>query len=551
MKHLAPSLLLLFSLIFLLPGTGGKDSPGQGDEAMHIVTVQESLYAKSYLIPVLDGIPNYYKPPLLFWAGMATESLFGHSLLGARMPSVLFGMGTVVLIYYLMVYWGVARWAAFVSALAYLCTIGVMKFARLLMMEQGMAFFFVLFVHLFLIFYRTNSIWALVSAALVSGIAFLFKGPIFLVYSAIFLLTWAAMRFFRFSANPVSWKGKHLLWPIVRTGIVYSLIAILPALFWILSLNFQSNGDGRRLLGYFFEIENLGKFSQEDQSEARLFVGWLTYTFPWTLILLGAFIQSFRRQDIRNISQLIGRLLLITVVLTTLLHVIPNRKAAYYGLPFMPLLFAAIPMALRDLRVLESWAKPSLYLSASIAVALAGVSYSVSGSWISFGLVLPALVLIGLFLPASKRPAFLTQNPALKLMSLSGILLILVVQLILYPQLNHEVIPVSRARGFSNQLCVISSETWDGMDLKVLRPDASIQVSVPGSPVHCANRTRAVLVIPDKPEDLLASQALMQELGYAKRQSWPIWKRWLNFYDVIEYWKRNRSITATAEYYEY
>ncbi|MBL8022137.1 MAG: glycosyltransferase family 39 protein [Leptospirales bacterium] len=549
MKHLAPSLLLLLSLLFLLPGTGGKNSPGQGDEAMHIVTVQESLAVKSYLIPVLDGIPNYYKPPLLFWAGMATESLLGPSLLGARLPSVVFAVGTVILLYYLMVYWGVRRGAAFTGALAYLSTIGVMKFGRLLMMEQGMAFFFLAFVFLFLIFYRTNSLWALIVAGLVSGFAFLFKGPIFLVYCAVFLLAWAFMRFFRFSGDPVAWKGKHFIWPIVRTGIVYSLIAILPALIWILGLNFAGDG-GRRLLGYFFVVENLGKFAQEDQSELRLLVGWLTYTFPWTLILLGAVIHGFKRQKIRNAAQLVGRLLLLTVILTTLLHVIPNRKAAYYGLPFMPLLFAAVPMVIRDLKVLESWAKPSLIVAAVIALVLAGVAFSVSHSWLSLGLALPALVLVGFFLPAFRRLRALQNYPALKLTSVAGILLILMMQLILYPQLNHEVIPVSLAPTFSKQVCVISSETWDGMDLKVLRPDANIQVSVPGSPVHCADKTRAVLVIPDKIEDLSMSQSLLERLGYAKRESWPIWKRWLNFYDVLEYWKRNRAITTTAEYYE-
>ncbi|HMY47720.1 MAG TPA: glycosyltransferase family 39 protein, partial [Leptospiraceae bacterium] len=463
-----PGLLIVLSLAFLVPGTGGKDFPGQGDEVMHLVTVQQSLASKSYIVPVVDGVPNYYKPPLLFWAGMVTEAVLGPGLFGPRFSSILFTTGIVLLMYYLMVVWGVRPWVAVVASIAYLCSIGTMKFGRLLMMEQGMAFFYLLFVFLLLEHYRTGRIRPLIVSGLISGIGFLFKGPVFLIYCAFTLIIWASMRIVRFKTDPVRITGLRKFWPTVRTGLIFSAFALVVPVIWAGSVLLFAGVAGKAMLAYFFIVENAGKFAQQDQSEIRILVGWIIYTFPWTVVLFAGLYFALRSRYAYGKIQIAGRLLLMTVVVTTIFHFIPNRKAAYYGIPFAPLLFAGLPMMLRDNSVLERWSRLSLIVLYIVMPALVVLTWLGSDSPWSLLLLIPVVAGIFIDIRAKRDSNFLNGSFAtdrrLKTLSVAGVLVILVLQFVLYPLLNKEVIPVGMSGRFASKMCVISTETWDAMD---------------------------------------------------------------------------------------
>lgn len=84
------SLLVLLNVFLLLPGSGGNAILTQGDEAMHIATIRESLASSSYLFPKFEGVLNLYKPPALFWLGIFSDSLFGVSFFAERFPSFYF-----------------------------------------------------------------------------------------------------------------------------------------------------------------------------------------------------------------------------------------------------------------------------------------------------------------------------------------------------------------------------------------------------------------------------------------------------------------------------
>ena len=90
--------LLVIGLLVLATGIG--ESPlTNWDEATYAEVVHESLAAGSYLHFTWNGETYLKKPPALFWMVSASFKMFGESAWAARLPSVLMGLGTLLIIY--------------------------------------------------------------------------------------------------------------------------------------------------------------------------------------------------------------------------------------------------------------------------------------------------------------------------------------------------------------------------------------------------------------------------------------------------------------------
>jgi 4-amino-4-deoxy-L-arabinose transferase-like glycosyltransferase len=57
------------------------------------------LAAGDLVVPRLNGVPYFEKPPLLYWANAASLRLFGETPWAARLPTRLAGLGTLVLVF--------------------------------------------------------------------------------------------------------------------------------------------------------------------------------------------------------------------------------------------------------------------------------------------------------------------------------------------------------------------------------------------------------------------------------------------------------------------
>lgn len=189
-------LLFVFSCLVLLPGIEGDSLLLQGDEVMHIRTIRESLSANTFLHPVLGGYSNPYKPPLLFWSGMVSDFVIGKSFFSERLPSVLLGASSVVLIFLILKILRADSKIRWLTSIAYLFSLGLYKFAKLAMMEVYLVFLFLLSIY-FYIRYLKNKKWTfLFLSGLVSGIGALLKGPILIIYLSIVIVTlWGFTRF--------------------------------------------------------------------------------------------------------------------------------------------------------------------------------------------------------------------------------------------------------------------------------------------------------------------------------------------------------------------
>jgi len=95
---LAIVLLLIVGVVVLAKGIG--EAPLiDWDEATYAEVAHEALVNHTYVDLTWNGQNYLKKPPLLFWAVAASFKTFGESEFSARLPSVIMGVGTLVLIY--------------------------------------------------------------------------------------------------------------------------------------------------------------------------------------------------------------------------------------------------------------------------------------------------------------------------------------------------------------------------------------------------------------------------------------------------------------------
>lgn len=88
-------LLLLLAIAWIEPRGSGLAEP---DETRYAEIPREMLAAGDLVVPRLNGVPYFEKPPLLYWANAASISVFGHTPWAVRLPTRLAGLGTVLIL---------------------------------------------------------------------------------------------------------------------------------------------------------------------------------------------------------------------------------------------------------------------------------------------------------------------------------------------------------------------------------------------------------------------------------------------------------------------
>jgi 4-amino-4-deoxy-L-arabinose transferase-like glycosyltransferase len=94
-RVLSAALLLLAAVILLEPAGSSLAEP---DETRYAEIPREMLAAGDLMVPRLNGLPYFEKPPLLYWANAASFRVFGETPWAARLPTRIAGLGTTLLL---------------------------------------------------------------------------------------------------------------------------------------------------------------------------------------------------------------------------------------------------------------------------------------------------------------------------------------------------------------------------------------------------------------------------------------------------------------------
>src|ERR1700756_2376301 len=97
------------------------------------------LYTGNWLVPMLDGLPYFHKPPLFYWITAAALSVNDSSLLAARIAPWIGGCLAAASLFLFARRWAgreTALWALFALVTAPLCFFGS-QYANLDMLVAG------------------------------------------------------------------------------------------------------------------------------------------------------------------------------------------------------------------------------------------------------------------------------------------------------------------------------------------------------------------------------------------------------------------------------
>ena len=259
-RTLVAALLFLAAVAFFEPAGSGLAEP---DETRYAEIPREMLATGDFVVPRLNGLPYFEKPPLLYWANAAAMRVLGPTPRAARLPTRLAGLGTVALVVLAAGAGGRRREGLAAGILLLASPIGFLL-ARTNLTDGLLTFFLTatLLAARAAIERRVEGRpwrWLAAAAAAAAAGAFLTKGLIALALPGLVLVVWAA----------ATGRLRSLLALLVSPAPVVFLVLAAP---WFFLVERRHPG----FLQFFFVHEHFQRFATGAAKRA----GPVTYFVP-------------------------------------------------------------------------------------------------------------------------------------------------------------------------------------------------------------------------------------------------------------------------------
>ena len=295
------------------------------DEGRYVGVAWEMLGSGNWLVPTLDGLPFFHKPPLFYWLTAASLGLFGANEWSARAASLLAATAAVVGLHlFLRRHSPDERLPAVAAAVLLTLPLffGGAQFANLDMLVAAMISLTILFGA-----YAVLSLECAVPHRVPLTLAYVFaalgvlaKGLIGVVLPAAVVLVWLI----------VSKRWRHLP-ALLPLHLVLMLLLIVVPWFWAMQ---QAYSD---FLDYFFVHHHFQRFAQTGFNNPKPFWFYLPVllvgAFPWSPWMVRAltprYLQDPARFDLRS-------LMVVWLLVVLLFFSLPSSKLVGYILPALP-----------------------------------------------------------------------------------------------------------------------------------------------------------------------------------------------------------------------
>ncbi len=326
------------------------------DEPRYAEVAREMITTGDYLVPRVNGIPYFEKPPLLMWLMVIFSLPFGDvTEVSARVPSVLSGVGVVVLTYFLALEL-FGRRIAWLSALILMTMQRIWWQARFGQIDMLLTFFLTLCLYAFLRWQgsggRRNSPWLFVFYGSIAG-ALLSKGVGTLAFPVLFIITYLLFEKRRVMAQDISSQngaiattrknGYLMAFAAIRDmrPIIGGLIVFLPYIVWYVYARWTASAELRvsasQIVTSDLFKQTIGRFIfgvSHPQAPWYYFITVPIDMFPWTLFLLWIIPYIWKEKN----SEQNVKFLLYWVVPAFVFFSIAIGKRAIYLLPIFPAL---------------------------------------------------------------------------------------------------------------------------------------------------------------------------------------------------------------------
>ncbi len=295
------------------------------DEALYTQIAREMQQSGDYLSTTWNREPWFCHPPLYFWMTALSARFLGWTEFSARLPSALFGIFTVILVYFLgkLIF---NRETGFLAGLITATTLQLWLQSRMAILDMPFLFFVTLGVYFF---YRAcqgqQSSWWFLGFWASCGLAVLTKGPVGLVLPLFFGACIIVIK--------KRWDiiGKILLNP----GVILFLLISVP---WFLGMaQVYQQPFIEQVFDYFFLARIFEPVMNQGGSWYYYIPFFLAGFLPWT-----AFLPFTLYGLVKGFSDERSRLLLLWTAGTFIMFSLAGTKRPNYILFLYPYLSIAM-----------------------------------------------------------------------------------------------------------------------------------------------------------------------------------------------------------------
>ena len=326
------------------------------DEGRYVGVAWEMLRSGNWLVPTLDGLPYFHKPPLFYWLTALALPLVDASRIAARvapLAGAFLASGSL--------YFFARRWAGVVTARIVLAMVATSplfffgaQYANLDMLVAGCITAAVLaFAHAALVGDQAVGRRRILLCGYVAcALGVLAKGLIGIVLPGMVLVLWLAIERHWVAMWRLVW------WP----GIAAFLVIAAP---WFLLMQQQFSGFGH----YFFIVQHFERFSGATFNNAQpawFYIAVLALLMlPWSLWFARVHKLEWRNGDAEVSTR---RLMAVWALSITFFFSLPHSKLVGYIFPAVAPVAYLLAGAARDACARSArWMKA---LRASFAIAI-------------------------------------------------------------------------------------------------------------------------------------------------------------------------------------
>lgn len=330
------ALIGMFLVLYVLPlGVRPMLTP---DEVRYAEIPREMLASGDWIVPRLNGIRYFEKPPLGYWLNAAAIRLFGENAFAVRLPSAAAAGLTAVLLFVWARRFAADATTPWLTVAVFLMSFEVLGVGVSSVLDGILSLFVTAAILLLYFAYEQPTsrprLILLVLAGAACGLAFLTKGFLALAVPVAVIVPYAV------------WQ--HRLKICLRTAWIPLAVALAVVVPWAAAIHHREPDFWR----YFFWVEHVQRFTSPHGGQHRAPFWFyvpvlLGGAMPWTP-LAGAVIYGLRHT---NRSQPMMRLAICWLVFPLLLFSASSGKLGTYILPcFPPLAFLIAVGVLRCLR---------------------------------------------------------------------------------------------------------------------------------------------------------------------------------------------------------
>ncbi len=309
----------------------GNYSLKEPDEGRYAEIPREMVETGDYVVPHLDYVRYFEKPPLLYWACAASYKVFGIDEWSFRFPNALAGIATALMAALFAARW-FSRRVGLISGFILATSFGFFAMARIVTIDMLFSFLLFAAVACFYQFYRERRGLFLYLSWAALGLAILAKGPaaLLLLAGTILLFLWSEknLAFLKEIASP--------------RGILLFAAIVAP---WFILVGVREKEFSR----FFFLDQNFLRFLTTKHGRSGplyyFFPVLFGSLFPWSVFIPRSVILLWRRKDVR--------LLFIWSLVVFAFFSVSGSKLPPYILPIFPSLAIVLGCLFNERR--QAW----------------------------------------------------------------------------------------------------------------------------------------------------------------------------------------------------